>query len=434
MNEDAANIGPGPLPHSLASVRLPATAVLVAWVLVLGGAGEGRLGAQSLPASRVAPARVGQRDGVPAFLHDHSAMGRVTQLVLNARPLATFGGPEGAPNFDLTSVVNVALLDGGGIAAASRSAGVMIFDRYGKGIRVIGRRGTGPGEFSNARMTKLKGDTLLLIDLGTQRLTRLSPIHGLIGSESLVERLPAPTGRPIGQLPTGALLLASAGSWSVLPEKKLRGQSNASIVLIRSGAKGTLLGQIANVELVTVETRSAGIKKPLVDQVRFGLRLQLALWDTLLVTSDGASYRVDLRNSAGKVVSVLEVAAPRAATTAAQRNAGRALELSAFESYSKHTQIPTEARRLIRDAPYAQQLPAISRLFVGDDATLWVVDGLTQFDTTWAATGFRTDGAMIGRLTGTGGVPVAFGEGVVLVKAVDEDGIVRLELRSIVPR
>ncbi|HQW66332.1 MAG TPA: hypothetical protein PLJ23_04780, partial [Gemmatimonadales bacterium] len=74
------------------------------------------------------------------------------------------------------------------------------------------------------------------------------------------------------------------------------------------------------------------------------------------------------------------------------------------------------------------------RLFVGDDATLWVVDGLTQFDTTWAATGFRTDGAMIGRLTGTGGVPVAFGEGVVLVKAVDEDGIVRLELRSIVPR
>ncbi len=56
-----------------------------------------------------------------------------------------------------------------------------------------------------------------------------------------------------------------------------------------------------------------------------------------------------------------------------------------------------------------------------------MVDYQAETDTTWSATAFRPDGAIVGRLTAgmKGARPVWFGKDRVLLRTVDEDGVVR---------
>jgi hypothetical protein len=88
----------------------------------------------------------------------------------------------------------------------------------------------------------------------------------------------------------------------------------------------------------------------------------------------------------------------------------------------------------LRAAPFADSLPVTAELFVAPDGTLWVLDGHTSQDTSWSATGFRRDGAIVGRLrVDRGGLPVAFGNDRVVVKSTDDDGIVKLAVYKFRP-
>ena len=95
---------------------------------------------------------------------------------------------------------------------------------------------------------------------------------------------------------------------------------------------------------------------------------------------------------------------------------------------------PAEDERLAREAPFADSLPAVGELIVGNDGVLWVVDPTVLGIPGWAATGIRRDGAIVGRASGTNGRPMAFGPGTVLLRREDTDGVVSLVLHRLVPR
>jgi hypothetical protein len=95
---------------------------------------------------------------------------------------------------------------------------------------------------------------------------------------------------------------------------------------------------------------------------------------------------------------------------------------------------PNESRRVAREAPFADSLPPYEGLFVSPNATLWVVDATAPGDTSWSATAFRLDGAIVGRLqVGRAGRPVAYGNDRVVVREEDEDGVVSMKVFRIMP-
>ncbi len=93
-----------------------------------------------------------------------------------------------------------------------------------------------------------------------------------------------------------------------------------------------------------------------------------------------------------------------------------------------------ESRRIAREAPFADSLPAYSGFFVSPAKTLWVADGMAPSDTAWDATAIRADGALIGRLHVRGKArPMAFGDDRVVLRFEDEDGVVSLRTYRLRP-
>ena len=93
----------------------------------------------------------------------------------------------------------------------------------------------------------------------------------------------------------------------------------------------------------------------------------------------------------------------------------------------------SESRRVARDTPFADSLPPYHVLIPGEPGVLWVTDYVTLVDSTSAATAFRRDGAIVARLTIPWlSQPVWFDRDRVILRVVDDDGVVRFAVYRIV--
>lgn len=91
-----------------------------------------------------------------------------------------------------------------------------------------------------------------------------------------------------------------------------------------------------------------------------------------------------------------------------------------------------ELEKSERDTPVADLLPAYNQLFSTPNKTLWVVGPFVPGTSSWNATAFRRDGAIVGRLhVASNGFPLAFGEDRVVIRTHDADGVVSLTVRRI---
>ncbi len=93
--------------------------------------------------------------------------------IAHAQPLATYEmreewrivSDESSKDMLLTQVSDLVVLpDGRVVTAHSRETLLRVFDRNGKFLRTVGRRGQGPGEFTSAGSIGLLGDTLWVGD------------------------------------------------------------------------------------------------------------------------------------------------------------------------------------------------------------------------------------------------------------------------------
>jgi len=135
------------------------------------------------------------------------------KLAIDPHPLATMGGAEAAPSYDLTHAYHVALLADGRVAAlAPIGSRFMLFGADGKGIRVWGRVGKGPGDLmAPGGLVPYNGDTLLIPDLNNQRNNLVLPEQGVIGMRPLPLSTKMYLGATAGALPDGRIVLHSAG-------------------------------------------------------------------------------------------------------------------------------------------------------------------------------------------------------------------------------
>jgi len=375
------------------------------------------------------------RDGVRLLSHSRAALQAAPVWEVAPRPIATFGGPDAASSYDLTNAFELALLSGDRFAALPIGRGVLIFGSDGRGLYAFGKRGQGPGDFLDGRMFGLPGDTLVVIDRGNARITWLVPGKGVVGTESTVGRLGTSVHRPVGQLPSGAIVVASAVP--VRPgkpnEREIR--KTVALLLLSRGDSGRVIAEVPDLQLRMIEVTSGGKKAKVQDLLRFGLQARVAVWDTLIATGDGARYAIDLRNRSGRTIATLQVDSPRRPVSKAMRDAAIRDEIARLGPRGVTTPVPAEQQRIVRSAPYADSLPAFGELFVSNDGLLWALDTRVPGDQGWAATAFRRDGAIVARIRGQGdATPVAFAANRVLLRRVDADDVVSFTLHQVGPR
>lgn len=399
-----------------------------------GSDGAPRAGSPRTAAGAVIAAAVVQ-NGIAVVEHDAAALDRAPQLMLSPTPIATVGDDANG-TFDLTDIDQVVLLaDGRIVTRAAVGSRLLVFGADGRGQRRLGRDGAGPGEFSNlGEMARLDGDTLLVVDAGNARFSWWLPDGALIGERSFAAGQPIdPFATVAGALPDGRLVMHSASLPSGVSDRITRPAVPVVLVDGTTGARREI-ALVPGREVVKVEAHSRGHRRLVMDVLRFGRSAHVIVWDSLIVTAAGEGYVIDVRRTDGRVALQIRVRRPRRVVTSAMREARIAEELEQFDHQRERRADPEPARRLIREAPFADSLPPYSALFeTPDRTTLWVVDARAPTDSGWAATAFRADGAITGRLIVAGpGRPVAFGNARVVVRTEDADGVVSLRVHRIV--
>jgi hypothetical protein len=115
----------------------------------------------------------------------------------------------------ISELAGVALLRHGGFVAGDYTDNsVHVFDEAGRQIRVFGRKGEGPGEFSSLTRIRASGDSVLIWDRSQLRLT-VYDAKGSFGRTDRVEFKSAYTAPSLeGRWPDGSLLFVEGSSIS----------------------------------------------------------------------------------------------------------------------------------------------------------------------------------------------------------------------------
>ena len=186
-------------------------------------------------------------------------------------------------------------------------------------------------------------------------------------------------------------------------------------------------------EIAMIQVRAPNITywEPAV--VRFGRRAIVTASDSSVVSGVGDGYRMDLRDANDKPAARIVLNIPQRIVTAIMRDVQLAKQLSCVRPQANSAEVGCEFyKRFIRETPTADSLPPYSAFHVSPNKTLWVIDYMAPDDSTWSATAFRQDGAIVGRLRAAGkGLPLAFGDDRVVIRSEDDDGDVSLVVRRI---
>jgi hypothetical protein len=200
--------------------------------------------------------------------------------------------------------------------------------------------------------------------------------------------------------------------------------------MLMSPTTGVLrvVDRIPGLELVGQRANDRGRVSVEPRVLRFTRLPHVQAWDSLIETGSGEGYTFDVRDAAGAVRARVRVTIARRVVTAAMRESALAAVLKHFDDPGRERMVDkAESIRLERATPSADSLPPYGGFHVSPDRTLWIVDCRAPTDAGGAATAFRQDGAIVGRLTWSGsGLPVAFGADRVVRKETDDDGVVSL--------
>jgi hypothetical protein len=293
---------------------------------------------------------------------------------------------------------------------------------------VMAQKGWGPGDvMAPCEPTVLAADTIMVFDATHRRVSWFAPDSGILHSEMLDEGLLPLCRLAAGRLANGRFLTMS---WGFLHENLDSTQRIRTAVLTvdqHYGALDTVV-IVPGTEMIPFETRFRGRRETRPHEVLFGRRLLIAPWDSTIALANGeGGYVIERRTPKGFLVGRVLVAEPRRVVTAAMVQDEIDRALARFEGPQSEGLVdPAESRRVAREQPVAESLPPYGWLTTAPDGVLWITDFGTYIDSTIAATAFRSDGAILARLTIPRlSQPVWFSADRVMLREVDADGVVR---------
>ncbi len=418
----------------IARRRSTMTPILIALTTCIGDGGSGRqvTAADSLSLNTAQDSPDGSLGAdVTVISHPEGAIDAAPTFVVAAQPDVVFGAGE-SPPIDMQGVRSVRALSDGRIAALDRYLpAIYVFGASGRLLTALGRAGDGPGEFRTVHaLAVLPGDSLAVLDQNAARLT----VFGLDGGARTAQMPPALStrfSRLIGCLPSGELVLSSVPTIRAPAEGEHERLPLELAILDFSSEPREILA-LPDFEVASQLTRFGGRPRMSSTWVRLAARASVRVIDSLIAVTTGDEFVVRLHELTGRQLLEIRVASPPRRVTEAMRDAQIARDLDVLQNVMREPPVHIEeSERIIREAPYAEWLPAIGELVESTDGLLWVLEGSAPTDTVWSALAFELGGVLVRRVQGPADLrPVLFRVGNVVVQTTDSDGLVGLESRA----
>lgn len=416
--------------------RIAGLAFLIAMLLQVGTGCERKPGTTGTGATHTADVAIRAvtptlrtDSGVTIRVFDATAFTATTQYVVDATPLAVLDNHDANSDTDIARVDRAIFLRDGSFVTYSRmSTRMIVFDSAAKPVRILARFGSVPGDLGrNQTLARTPHDTLVVADFSNRHVNYYTS-QQFVRMTSLTSVVDERANQLAGVLPDGTLVLHSAGT---LPEQFPNGRSKRDAVLMVMNSQGLSkrIAEIPDLTIATMRTDWNGERARMPLSLRLGPEAQVIVWDSLIATGNGESYRVQFRNVSGKVVTAIEVNAPPRLTTAQNRDADLAYRIAELKYIEGMDTLGGEKLRLWKAWPVADTIAAFGGFFVTPNNTLWITSRVVPGDTVWHATAFNNRFEMTGRLTFTGaGAPIGFGDDRVVVRSagVDEIGTLRI--------
>lgn len=301
----------------------------------------------------------------------------VPEWLVPDRPAVVIGTDEADSNQHLFRVRAALRQRDGGIAVGEGSGEVKLFDSTGRFVRLLVRRGRGPGEM----------EELAEIRRGPADSIHLSEAHGvhIFDGEFCYSRTIRPT-RPdehsypgvIGWIADGRLMAAiieqpfgerlpPVGS----PPFRLRFTLH---VVSPEGATGPPVLETHWNEMVAAVGREAGMTFPTATSLGFGKQTQAVAADRSVYVATAEAWQVDQFDPAGRLLRIIRVKG-LTPQSVAERHIERENELAIEGMMSVNPgrpELPARMREQQRDKRWAETFPFYRRILLGADATLWV--------------------------------------------------------------
>jgi len=374
-------------------------------------------------------------DGVLVMRHGADAFARAPRWVLEDAPSVVV---DGGAEHDLSYVYRPVPLSDGRFVALRNIGGaeLMLFGADGTFERVLAGTGQGPGELMAAsEPIVLPGDTLVVVDDPSAMINWYHPDSGFVRSERGQANGSASCFDPTGRLADGRLVaIGNCSSNRMHRDGTLRAETPLlvfSLGYLQADTAALVPG--ARMAMMTVRQGDRAFETP--RWVRLGQFTTVTAVDSTIVVADGVGgYVLRLLTPEGTERGRIEVARPLLPVSDELRQRVIDEQIRRLEERTGGERMAItmdEARREIREEPTADTLPAYARVMPGEDGSVWVIDYIVPGDSTWAATAFRLDGTILGRVTGQrhaeggGSGPVWFGRDRIIVRELDEDGVVR---------
>ena len=281
------------------------------------------------------------------------------------------GRADGDPNYQFGAIAGVEAGSDGSIYVLDQQAtAVRVYDANGQFLRSMGRAGSGPGELSLV-VTGLivRNDTIIVADMGQQRLTQYQS-----------------DGTPIGSFP----ILIAEGlpmRWSVGPQGVIQ-QSRIGMMPTGAGAGGTdpkdllLVRNAAGTLMDTLLTMPVG-QTFSASQNSMAIRLfePEPIWE---VGQDGSlwfgmnsEYSVNGYSSTGELQRIVRREGERKPVT----DTDKAAFIEMLKALFQQQGVPPQAvDQVLQGVSFADHYPTYARILVGPESTLWLQQVVTAED------------------------------------------------------
>ncbi len=212
------------------------------------------------------------------------------------------GGTDPADEFSGT-VIALPMSDGRLVVANAGTSEIRFVDRTGQRLGGFGRKGSGPGEFQRiATMVVGAGDSVLVFDTGTRRLTVIGPTGILIRTGLIsLEQSTEATGM-IGVLTGGGLVVRSAGGGQA-PTSSGVFRDSVDLRVINPDGEQTVVGPFPGSEAgIEIGTQAGKVVSVNIAQVPFGRSSRFATSDTSIVVALSDRYEFELYDRTGHLL------------------------------------------------------------------------------------------------------------------------------------
>ena len=361
-------------------------------------------------------------DGVLVMRHDSTAFDRAPKWTLDTTPLMVIGGRDG---IEFTGGRSPVLLHDGRAAVlfSGRDAALMLFDSTGAPVRRLARRGHGPGELAGPmQINLLPDDTIVVADYANSSINWYVADSGL----ARTTRHDASWRIACFSMPS---LLADGQLVALGYCQDPSGRTIQKVIpLARFPVDRSTVDTLRMVPHLGYRMVQHG-GHAVAEYVRLSAIPSITTIDsTIVLASAVEGYTFELLDPDGATTGRIVVDGPPVPLTDSLKAAMIALRFKQIDEDADEPGVDPEGlKELARNAPYAEVLPPYEKVESGGDGLFWVIDRILPGDTTWAATAFRLDGAIVGRISSgaLGDYPILFRPGRVVVRQTDEDGVVR---------